>query len=352
MTMTRDEWERECSRIVNGFSEAADAAGTAEGLEAAKVRFLGRNGEFTNLLKTLKDFPIEERKSLGQLGNAAKNNLTAKLEGREKHLAGAALESELGKVSADLSLDGFPFPQGRLHPLTLALREMTGILSRMGFAWADGPHIESDFNNFGALNFPENHPARDMHDTVYVKSGGEPRLLRTHTSPVQIRYMAGKTPPLRVMAPGRVFRMDAIDAGHSPVFHQIEGFYVDKTAGMADLKATLIQFMGALFGAKAEVRFRPSYFPFVEPGVEVDLKCVFCGGKTQCPVCKSTGWIEMLGAGVIHPNVLKAVKIDPEQWGGFAFGMGVERLAMLRYGINDIRVFYENDVRVLSQFAP
>jgi len=347
--MTRAEWEEKCAQIRAHFAESAASADTVEKLEEAKVRCLGRNGELTNLLKVLKDFPIEDRKQLGQLGNVVKTELTAIFDSKQNTLAAAALSLELNKVSADLTLDGFPFPQGRLHPLTLAMREMTGILSRMGFAWADGPHIDTDFNNFAALNFPENHPARDMHDTVYVKADGNP-LLRTHTSPVQIRYMTGKTPPLRVMAPGRVFRVDAMDAGHSPVFHQIEGFYVDKNVSMADLKATLTQFMGALFGSKAEVRFRPSFFPFVEPGTEVDLKCVFCGGKGQCPVCKSTGWIEMLGAGVIHPNVLKSVGIDHEKWSGFAFGMGAERLAMLKFGVNDIRAFYENDIRVLSQF--
>ncbi|MDD2774099.1 MAG: phenylalanine--tRNA ligase subunit alpha [Elusimicrobiales bacterium] len=352
--MTLKEWEEKCADIKARFSDAISAVAAPGGLDALKVSFLGRAGELTLLLKSLKDFPLEERKTLGAAGNALKTELTAIFDAKAAVLGRAALEADLQKSSADLTLPPYPFPRGRVHPLTMALREMTGILSRMGFARAEGPCVETEFNNFGALNFPEDHPAREMHDTLYVKTapGADKLLLRTHTSPVQIRYMLSHKPPLRVMAPGRCFRNDAMDASHSPVFHQIEGLYVDKNVGLSDLKATLTQFMTALFKKEAEIRFRPSFFPFVEPGVEVDVKCVFCGGVGQCSVCKSTGWIEMLGAGVVHPNVLKSVGMDPEIWSGFAFGMGIERLAMLMYGIKDIRAFYENDIRVLSQFRP
>jgi len=348
--MTRQEWETSCAAIKAQFAEIVSKASSPAELETAKVQCLGRKGALTDLLKPLKDFPLEERKVLGTMGNTLKNELTDLFEAKERQLKAGALQAELSAVSTDTTLPRYPFACGRLHPLTLATRRMTDILARMGFAWADGPNAETPYYNFDALNFPPNHPAKESHDTLFIKHPGQQQLLRTHTSSVQIRYMSKCKPPIRIMAPGRVFRNDAMDASHSPVFNQIEGFYVDKHVSLADLKATLTAFMRGLYGPSAKVRFRPSFFPFVEPGVEVDVFCVFCGGKGYCPVCKSTGWVEMLGAGIIHPNVLRAVHIDPEVWTGFAFGMGVERLAMQMFGINDIRTFYENDLRILKQF--
>jgi phenylalanyl-tRNA synthetase alpha chain len=248
----------------------------------------------------------------------------------------------------DATLPAPPSSRGRLHPLTLIAQEMTEVFSRMGFSIAGGPLIEDDWHNFGALNVPEHHPARDMQDTFYLQD--LPTLLRTHTSPVQIRAMEQSRPPLRVICPGgRVFRHDQVDATHSAVFHQVECLVVDHGITFAELKGTLESFMQALLGSSTRVRFRPSYFPFTEPSAEVDVSCLLCGGK-GCPVCKQSGWLELLGAGVVNPNVLKAVDLDPEEWSGFAFGLGVERLAMMKYRIPDIRLFYENDLRFLAQF--
>ncbi|HOX22511.1 MAG TPA: phenylalanine--tRNA ligase subunit alpha [Elusimicrobiales bacterium] len=350
--MTPSDWKGECSRIREHFLSTAGQAASAAELEALKVKCLGRKGELTELLKALKDFSLEDKKALGPAGNALKEELSSLFDSRAAKLQQEELNASLLSEKEDVTLPPYPFPSGRLHPLNLAMRRMTGLLMRLGFAWADGPFVETERYNFDALNIPQNHPARDMQDTFYLNGPCKDKrlLLRTHTSSVQIRHMEGHQPPLRIISPGRVFRNDALDASHSPVFHQIEGFYVDKNVSMADLKGTLTSFMRGLFGPQAKIRFRPSYFPFVEPGVEVDATCRFCSGKERCPVCKSTGWLEMGGAGMIHPNVLKAVNIDPEKWSGFAFGMGVERLAMLDFGVSDIRAFYENDVRVLRQF--
>ncbi|NLO92067.1 MAG: phenylalanine--tRNA ligase subunit alpha [Elusimicrobia bacterium] len=349
--MTPKDWQGKCSLVREHFLSEAAKAASAEALEAVKVACLGRKGELTELLKSLKDFSLEDKKTLGPLGNALKQELSALFDAREAALKASELEAGLMADASDVTLPPYPFQRGRLHPLTLATRRIAGILERLGFAWADGPHVETERYNFDALNIPQNHPARAMQDTFYLNGPcRDKRLLRTHTSSVQIRYMEGRKPPLRIISPGRVFRKDALDASHSPVFHQVEGLYVDKNVSMADLKSTLTSLMRGLFGPKARIRFRPSFFPFVEPGVEVDATCSFCSGGARCPVCKGTGWLEMGGAGMVHPNVLKAVDIDPEQWSGFAFGMGIERLAMLDYGVNDIRAFYENDVRVLRQF--
>ena len=349
--MNPTDWQGECSRIREHFLSKASQAADAAALEALKVQCLGRKGELTELLKALKDFPLEDKKVLGPEGNALKQELTALFDNRAAALEAGELDAKLLAETADVSLPAYPFPSGRLHPLNLAMRRMAGLLQQLGFAWADGPFLETEHYNFDALNIPQHHPARAMQDTFYLNGPcHDKRLLRTHTSSVQIRHMEGNKPPLRIISPGRVFRSDALDASHSPVFHQIEGFYVDKAVSMADLKGTLTSFMRGLFGPQAKIRFRPSYFPFVEPGVEVDATCRFCKAGQRCPVCKGTGWIEMGGAGMIHPNVLNAVGIDPEQWSGFAFGMGVERLAMLDFGVSDIRAFYENDVRVLKQF--
>lgn len=349
--MSRGDWEAKCSAIKERYQTAIGAADTPAALEDLQVKCLGRKGELTELLKSLKDLSLEDKKTLGPLGNSLKGDLSALFEGRKSALMRAETDLKLSQETLDVTLPGYPMPDGKLHPLTVALRRMAGILGGLGFSWAEGPLIEDEFFNFDALNTPAHHPSRDQHDTIYVKTGKGPRLLmRTHTSSIQVRYMKTHKPPIRAYAHGRAVRNDAIDASHSPVFHQIEGFYIDKNVTMADLKYTLTAFMHGLFGPGAEIRFRPSYFSFVEPGVEVDVKCPFCKPGDKCPVCKSTGWLEMLGAGMIHPNVLKAGGINPDEWRGFAFGMGVERLAMLMYGINDIRTFYENDIRILKQF--
>ncbi|MFH1619034.1 MAG: phenylalanine--tRNA ligase subunit alpha [bacterium] len=365
--MTPEQWLRQIACVKNDFLNSAPRSASLEELDSIKVQCLGRKGALTELLKLLKDFTIEERRELGPAGNSLKEELTSLIDKKHAELSRLSIDAELCGVRLDLTLPASPLPEGRLHPLTLTMQRMTQVLSGLGFIRAEGPLIETEYHNFEALNIPADHPSRDMHDTFYLKagdSGGKPLLLRTHTSPVQIRRMEKTSPPLRIMAPGRVFRHEAVDAGHSAVFHQLEGFYVNRLVSMADLKGTLLNFMRGLFGPEAAVRFRPSYFPFVEPGAEVDLRCVFCrgcpasrqtpspcrGSASKCPVCKGTGWLEMLGAGIIHPNVLKTVGYDPGLWSGFAFGVGVERVAMLLYGISDIRTFYENDLRVLEQF--
>lgn len=338
--------------IEQKYTSALKDCKNLKDLQSLQVASLGRKGELTELLKNLKDLTIEEKKSFGPLSNALKVKLTALFEEKTSELESAAINEELNKMDLDLTLPAYPFNKGGRHPLVVAQKRMTDILSKLGFVWAQGPFIEDEYHNFDALNIPPHHPARDMQDTFFVKNTTKTDfVLRTHTSGVQIRTMQKQKPPIRIMAPGRVFRKDALDATHSPVFHQIEGLYVDKNVSLADLKRDLTVFMKGLFGKKAEVRFRPSFFPFTEPSVEVDVKCVFCEGKDKaCPVCKGTGWKEMLGAGIVHPNVLKNCGIDPEVYSGYAFGMGVERLAMFSLDIKDIRTFYENDIRILEQF--
>ena len=329
--MTINEFKSACSAIEQEYKAKIGQAADLAAVEELRVAALGRKGALTELLKGLKDFSIEEKKEAGPLGNALKAKLAAALDERTEFFAAKEINDELNKV-----------------PLSVAQDRMTAILSRLGFEWAEGPWVEDEKHNFDLLNIPLHHPARDAQDTFFV-DGKMPLVLRTHTSNVQSRYMEKHKPPLRIMAPGRVFRNDSLDATHSPVFHQIEGLYVDKNVSLADLKSDLSAFMKGLFGNKAEIRFRPSFFPFTEPSVEVDVKCVFCQGK-GCNVCKGNGWIEMLGAGVVHPNVLRNCGIDPEVYSGYAFGMGVERLAMTMLNIKDIRTFYENDLRVLKQF--
>ena len=347
-TPTRESWETAYSEIEKalGSSDPAQAPDLPK-LEEVRVRFLGRKGELTELLKALKDLPIEAKKELGPKGNTLKAELEARINRRQRELEAAADEKNLSSAGIDTTLPGFAPARGRLHPLTQTMREMTRTLQLMGFSWADGPLVESDTNNFTKLNIPEHHSARDMHDTFYVQD--MPLLMRTHTSPVQIRAMEAQKPPIRIMAPGRVFRHEAVDATHSAVFHQVEGLFVDRKVTFADLKGTLTAFMKAMLGAKTKMRFRPSYFPFTEPSTEVDVSCFFCSAQ-GCGICKKSGWIELLGAGLVHPNVLAAVSLDPKVWSGFAFGIGVERLAMLRLGVKDIRAFYENDARFLRQF--
>ncbi|MBI5631555.1 MAG: phenylalanine--tRNA ligase subunit alpha [Elusimicrobia bacterium] len=345
---TRKRWTTAYQSLEDALKscDPGSASNLAE-LEEFRLRFLGRKGDLTELLKGLKELSLNERRELGPRAQALKVSLEKRIEARRNALEATQDEAALAEGAIDLTLPGLRPPRGRLHPLSLTMREMTKILSLMGFSWAEGPQVESDYYNFTALNIPEHHPARDMHDTFYLE--GLPLLMRTHTSPVQIRAMESARPPLRLISPGRVFRHEAVDATHSAVFHQIEGLAVDKGVSFADLKGTLQVFMQKLLGPGTRLRFKPSYFPFTEPSAQVDVQCFFCGGS-GCAVCKRTGWIEMLGAGLVHPNVLKTASYDPEIWSGFAFGIGVERVAMLRLGVKDIRAFYENDVRFLGQF--
>jgi phenylalanyl-tRNA synthetase alpha chain len=347
--MTRNEWEKKYLHIKKTYPQASKKAGSLRELENLKIKCLGRKGELTELLKSLKDFPLEDKKVLGIKGNCLKKELLDLLKQCRQYLEITEFNKHLEKEKTDITAAGYPFDYGCLHPLTIATDEMVSIFESLGFNCAEGNLIEDEKTNFDDLNTPPHHPARALGDTFYLNTPAN-YLLRTHTSNVQIRYMRKNKPPIRIISPGKVFRRDAIDASHLPVFNQIEGLYVDKNVSMADLKWTLATFMKRLFGSGAKIRFRPSYFPFVEPGAEVDVKCLFCQSEKSCSICKKLGWIEMLGAGMVHPNVFKAVDIDPEKYSGYAWGIGVERLAMLMYGISDIRVFYENDVRVLKHF--
>jgi phenylalanyl-tRNA synthetase alpha chain len=324
----------------------AEAGNTAE-LDQVRVRYLGKKGEFTEQMKTLGTLAPQERKEFGQRLNRARDEFQRLLDRRKAELEAEALAQRLAGETVDVTLPGRGQRLGGLHPVTLTLRRITQLFRSVGFSVAEGPEIEDDFHNFEALNIPAHHPARAMHDTFYFS---EHTLLRTHTSPVQIRVMESGQPPLRIIAPGRVYRCDS-DLTHTPMFHQVEGFWVDEQVSFADLKGTLYEFLTGFFEQDCAVRFRPSYFPFTEPSAEVDIECVICGGQ-GCRVCKHTGWLEVMGCGMIHPKVFEAVGIDPERYSGFAFGLGVERLTMLRYGINDLRLFFENDLKFLRQFKP
>ncbi len=347
MAVTRQSWEASLAKIAASLAEFAPSqAQDASALEELRLSYLGRKGSLANLLRDLKDLPIEAKRELGPKAQALKADLESKINARRLALESAADEAALSK-GFDLTLPASLPARGRRHPLTSTLDEMTRILGHMGFSLADGPLVETDYYNFEALNIPEHHSARDSHDTFYLQD--MPLLMRTHTSPVQIRAMQASQPPIRIMAPGRVYRHEAVDATHSAVFHQVEGLAVDRTITFADLKGVLQTFLKELLGPETKSRFRPSYFPFTEPSTEVDASCFFCKAK-GCHICKQSGWIELLGAGVVNPKVLSAVGWNPEEWSGFAFGIGVERLAMLRHGISDIRQFYENDLRFLRQF--
>ncbi|MBB3833818.1 phenylalanyl-tRNA synthetase alpha chain [Xanthomonas arboricola] len=315
------------------------AAQTPDQLEALRVALLGKSGSITAQLKQLGTLPPEQRKAAGEAINQTRDVLTAALSERKNTLETAALDARLAGETIDVTLPGRRSERGGLHPVTRTLERIVEIFARLGYELSDGPEIEDDWHNFEALNFPPHHPARAMHDTFYF---GDGRLLRTHTSGVQVRYMDAHTPPLRMIAAGKVYRSDS-DQTHSPMFHQVEGLLVDEHSNFADLKGTLSEFVRAFFERDFEMRFRPSYFPFVEPGAEVDIAWQQPDGSTR--------WLEVLGCGMVHPNVLRSVGIDPERYTGFAFGLGVERFAMLRYGVNDLRAFFENDVRFLRQFA-
>jgi phenylalanyl-tRNA synthetase alpha chain len=328
-------------------------ATSGEELEQIRVEVLGRSGRVTLLLRGLKDLAPEERPRMGERLNQLRRSLEQGLDERLSAVKRQAKAHALKDERIDITLPGTRFAPGSVHPITLVLDEIVDIFGGMGFEIARGPDIEDDYHNFEALNIPKDHPARDMQDTFFVSNG---RLLRTHTSPVQIRTMETRKPPLQVIVPGAVYRHDD-DATHSPMFHQVEGFVVDRSVAFSDLKGVLTHFLRQIFDREAGVRFRPSFFPFTEPSAEIDIQCVICGGSGAqksgqvCRVCKASGWLEILGAGMIDPAVFKFVGYDPEKVSGFAFGMGVERIAMLKYGIDDIRLFFQNDLRFLSQFS-
>jgi phenylalanyl-tRNA synthetase alpha chain len=313
-------------------------------LEEFRVRFLGRKGGFSTIMRQLGSVSEEERPRLGQLANSIKAEIERLFE-LKKSALDATVAGGSYKTTPDLTLPGRCLAGGKLHPITQVMRETCAIFENLGFSVAEGPDVELDYYNFEALNIPAHHPARDMHDTFYISDSV---LLRTHTSPMQARIMESQPPPLRVIAPGKVYRCDS-DITHTPMFHQVEGFLVDKNISFADLKGVLTVFTRKMFEKELPLRFRPSFFPFTEPSAEVDIACVICGGE-GCRVCKKTGWLEILGSGMIDPEVFKMVGYDPQVYSGFAFGLGIERIAMLKYGIDDIRLFYENDQRFLSQF--
>lgn len=336
---------QELTELVKQAEQAVAQAADLNDLDQARVQYLGKKGLLTDYLKQLGSLPPEERPKVGQAVNQAKQLLQDRIEARKAELEAARLEARLAAEALDVTLPGRGQRPGGLHPVTRTLERIERLFAEIGFEVAEGPEIEDDFHNFEALNIPESHPARAMHDTFYFDAH---TLLRTHTSPVQIRVMEQGEAPFRIIAPGRVYRCDS-DLTHTPMFHQVEGLLVDENVSFADLKGTLDEFLRNFFEQDLKVRFRPSYFPFTEPSAEVDIECVHCRGK-GCRVCKQSGWLEVLGCGMVHPQVFRNVGIDSERYTGYAFGLGVERLAMLRYGVNDLRMFFENDLRFLRQF--
>ncbi len=347
--------EERLKKIKEDARQELDKAKTLGELEALRIKYLGRKGSLTLFIQKLGDLPREERPSLGRLANEIKKDLNRKIEERKERL-----KEKRVLPSLDLTLPGKRPSLGGLHPITQVLNEVTGIFSRLGFRIVQGPEIETDYYNFEALNMPSGHPARGMLDTFYLEdrksqisdkrqATSDKLLLRSHTSPVQIHVMEKEKPPIRVISLGKVYRYEAVDASHLPMFHQVEGFMVDEGISFSHLKGVLEIFLNELFGEKTPVRFRPSFFPYTEPSAEVDIGCLICKGK-GCSVCKRTGWLEILGSGMIDPSVFKAVGYDSEKYTGFAFGVGIERIAMLKYNISDMRLFFENDLRFLRQF--
>ena len=331
-------------KLLNQFRTEMESVKTTADVEALRVKYLGKKGEVTELLKGLGKLSIEEKKAKGAAINQAKTAIQTSIEERMKELALKELDAKLKAEKPDHSMPGTYAPLGSLHPVTQVANEVISIFQAMGFFLTEGPEIEEEYYNFEALNVPQHHPAREMQDTFYLESG---QLLRTQTSPMQVRTMEKIEPPLKMVALGKVYRCD-YDITHSPMFHQMEGLVVGENISMSDLKGTLISFVKEMFGKRA-YRFRTSYFPFTEPSAEMDIQCIFCEGK-GCKVCKGTGWMEILGCGMVNPKVFEAVKYDTEKYTGFAFGMGIERIAMLRYGINDIRLLFNSDTRFLKQF--
>lgn len=339
--------EQEITVIAREAAHDVAAASDMEALAEVRIKYLGRKGRLTSVLRGLGSLSPAERPRVGQLVNTLRNELEEAINHRREELKQAELAQKLAAEKIDVTLPGRRPGRGHVHPLMLTLQRIKSVFMRMGFTIAEGPEVETDYYNFTALNLPPDHPARDMQDSFYIT---DEILLRTHTSPVQARTMQSQPPntPVRIIAPGKVYRRD-YDAIHSPMFYQVEGLVVDKGIRFSDLKGTLALFCREMFGQHVQVRFRPSYFPFTEPSAEVDISCVMCNG-TGCRVCKGTGWLEILGCGMVHPRVLKMSRYDPQQVSGFAFGMGVDRIAMLVYGIDDLRLFYDNDLRFLQQF--
>ena len=326
--------------------EELTAAQDLKDLDAVRVKYLGKKGELTAILKQMGKLSAEERPVIGQPANQVRAQIEERLEETKTNLEAHLLDQRLATETLDVTMPGKRSVLGKKHPITIVLDELKEIFIGMGFDVAQGPEVELDYYNFEALNIPKDHPARDTQDTFYINDNV---VLRTQTSPIQIRVMEKQKPPIRIIAPGRVYRSDALDATHSPLFHQVEGLVVDKNITMADLKGTLEVFVKRLYGEESVVRFRPHHFPFTEPSAELDVQCFNCHGE-GCRLCKGEGWIEILGCGMVHPKVLENCGIDPEEYSGFAFGMGLERLVMRRYNIDDLRLFYENDARFLNQF--
>ena len=333
-----------------------EQASELSALDKVRVDYLGKKGQITALLKTLGKLSAEERPAAGAKINEAKEQVQSAIQAKKNALEQAAINAKLKSETIDVTLSGRRGESGGLHPVTRTIARIEAMFTQVGYQVAQGPEIEDDYHNFEALNIPAHHPARAMHDTFYINKAMQngaakdemSYVLRTHTSPVQVRVMENQEPPIRIICPGRVYRCDS-DLTHTPMFHQVEGLVIDKNVSFADLKGTIDQFLKSFFEADAPVRFRPSYFPFTEPSAEFDIQCTNCGGD-GCRVCKETGWIEVGGCGMVHPNVLKASGLDPEVYSGFAFGVGVERLAMMRYGVNDLRLFFDNDLKFLEQF--
>ncbi len=339
-----DTLQDSLKKILSQADEAVSGAQDLKKLDEVRVRFLGKSGSVTELLKELAKVPPAEKPVLGKAINEVKNKVSLLLEQKKEALDSSA--SDAPPPGFDPTLPGRILPVGKLNPLTKVMKDITGIFKEMGFDLAEGPDAETDYYNFLALNFPPDHPARDAQDTFYLS---DDLLMRTHTSPIQIRVMQNHKPPFKFIAPGRVYRNEAIDATHHHIFHQVEGFLVDEGIHFGHLKGTLDTFIKRFFGDRVQTRFRPSFFPFTEPSAEMDISCIFCEGK-GCRICKQSGWVEMLGCGMIDPAVLTNCGVDPERWTGFAFGMGVERIALFQYDIDDIRLFYQNDLRFLRQF--
>ena len=338
--------KEQLEKIRQAAAAALESVETAEALDAVRVKYLGKKGELTAVLRGMGALSAEERPIIGQMANEVRAFVEGEIENKKAIVAAKEREAKLKNEVIDVTMPGKRNAAGRLHPLNQVQNEIIDIFTGMGFSVAEGPDIELDYYNFEALNIPADHPARDTQDTFYINDN---ILLRTQTSPVQVRVMEKTKPPIRIISPGRVFRSDAVDATHSPVFHQIEGLVVDKGVTMADLKGTLEAIVKGLYGDDAKIRLRPHHFPFTEPSAEVDVSCFVCGGK-GCSMCKGEGWIEILGCGMVHPDVLRNGGIDPEVYSGFAFGIGLERIAMFKYGIDDLRLFFENDLRFLKQF--
>jgi len=334
------------SKILQDAKEQLIKASSVAEAEEIRVRILGKKGKLTEILRSMGSLSNEEKKELGQAANSTKTEIEKLIEEKFLMLKDAAKDMQFRLERVDVTEPGAPYSLGVRHPITITIDEISRVFMSMGYSVAEGPEVETVFNNFDALNAPPNHPSRDYTDTFYIT---ESTLLRTQTSPVQVRTILAQEPPIKVISPGRCFRCDTPDATHSPMFHQVEGLLVDEGVTMADLKGTLDSFAKQLFGSSLRTKFRPHYFPFTEPSAEMDVSCFKCGGK-GCRICKGSGWIEILGCGMVHPNVLKVGEIDTEKYIGFAFGMGVERIAMLKYEIDDIRLFYENDMRFIGQF--